>query len=65
MLQPTESFGNFSQQEEAGCLGKASFPSESSARAALKFLERSRTLRSGDGMGVYKCRFCPDWHFGH
>lgn len=51
--------------EERGCSGKQPYPSEAAAEAGMKFLQKERALRTGDGMVVYKCQFCPSWHFGH
>ena len=50
---------------ERGCEGKVAYPSASGAEAAMKFLQKERALRTGDGIRVYKCRFCQNWHFGH
>lgn len=50
---------------ERSCEGKQPYPTEAGADAGLKFLQREGALRSGDGMVVYKCQFCPSWHFGH
>ena len=52
-------------QEEAACLGKVPFPSESGARAALKMYERLGEMRAGEGVDVYPCKFCREWHLGH
>jgi hypothetical protein len=50
---------------ERGCEGKDGYPTEAAARAGLKFFQARGALRTGDGMDVYQCRFCPNWHFGH
>jgi hypothetical protein len=50
---------------ERACEGKQPYPSEAAAEAGLKFLQKQRVLRTGDGIMVYKCQFCPSWHFGH
>jgi hypothetical protein len=50
---------------ERACEGKQDYPTEAAAEAGLKFLRKVRAVRSGDGMVVYKCGFCPGWHFGH
>jgi hypothetical protein len=50
---------------ERGCEGKTAYPTEAAASAGLKFLQKERSLRTGDGMVVYRCQFCQEWHFGH
>jgi hypothetical protein len=52
-------------EEEAGCLGKVPYPSEAGARAALKLYQQTGTMRTGDGVDAYRCRFCTGWHLGH
>jgi len=50
---------------ERGCEGKTAYPTERSAEAGLRFFQKEGALRTNDGIGVYKCEFCPGWHFGH
>jgi len=50
---------------ERACEGKQGFDTEAGAEAGLKFFQKIRALRTGDGMTVYKCTFCRKWHFGH
>ena len=50
---------------ESACAGKASYPSESAADAAMKFMQDMGWLRTGDGLVPYECRFCREWHLGH
>lgn len=50
---------------ERACEGKVPYPSEAAARAAMKFLQKEGALRTNDGMEVYECSFCREWHFGH
>ncbi len=50
---------------ERGCEGKQPYPTEAAARAGLLYLQHEGALRTNDGMGVYRCQFCREWHFGH
>jgi hypothetical protein len=50
---------------ERACEGKQAYDTEAGALAGMKFLQKQRALRTNDGMVVYKCQFCPRWHFGH
>ena len=50
---------------ERGCGGKVPYPSEAGAEAALKYLQKQRAMRTNDGVTVYECAFCKQWHFGH
>jgi hypothetical protein len=50
---------------ERSCSGKTAYPTEAAAIAGMKFLQKERALRTGDGMVVYQCQFCREWHFGH
>ena len=52
-------------QYEAGCQGKEEHATESAAFAALKYYQTQGTLRTGDGLEPYKCRFGDHWHLGH
>jgi hypothetical protein len=51
--------------EERSCEGKVAYPTEAAASAGLKFLQKERALRTGDGLVVYRCQFCLEFHFGH
>jgi hypothetical protein len=50
---------------ERACEGKQRYDTEAGAQAGLRYLQRERVLRTGDGMAVYQCTFCQGWHFGH
>jgi len=50
---------------DRACAGKGGYPSEAAARAGLKFFQDEGALRTNDGMEVYCCTFCREWHFGH
>lgn len=62
-------FGSLGKVEgnafERGCEGKQPYPSEAAAEAGLRFLQKEGALRTNDGMAVYRCQFCQEWHFGH
>lgn len=54
-----------SRDEEASCLGKQQYPSENASRAGMEFFQHAGVMRTGDGIGPYKCCYCPFWHLGH
>jgi hypothetical protein len=47
-------------ERRRACGEKRRYASEEAARVAMRAVRES-----GDWMGVYKCRFCQQWHVGH
>jgi hypothetical protein len=46
------------------CVGKKGFHTWKEAERAMRSVIR-RSGAGGDHMSVYRCRYCPDYHFGH
>lgn len=51
--------------EPGTCRGKVPHPSKTHARAVLRNLVRSGTLRATHTLESYHCRHCHKWHLGN
>ena len=53
-------------ERHRGACGKACYPGQSSAKAALRRLQERGKGRTWEGrLHVYQCRDCGAWHVGH